>query len=223
MQSLEHRPHASVLPEKGEVGTRNIGPPPAARAGRARILVAYGSRFGNTRRLAEALARGLHQRPDIEVDCRSVKDVDVANLGRYNLVALGGPTEMFTASKEVKEFLLRSPEGSLAGSNGFAFETKLAMRFSGSAGKYIERRLEHLGVTIVRPYATAIVRAMSKEERAKYGDLGAPEFVQKLEPPSARGARAAAEPLDLLREGEEAVFERIGAELALKAPLRPAP
>ncbi len=223
MQSLERRPEASLPSKKVEAGSGSDVVPTAGPTRRARVLVAYGSRFGNTRRLAEALARGLQQHPDIEVECRSVRDVDVAHLGRYDLLALGGPTEMFTASKEVKEFLLRIPERSLAGSNGFAFETKLAMRLSGSAGKYIERRLEHLGAAIVRPYATAIVRGMSKEERAKYGDLGAPEFVQKLEPPSARGARPAAVSLDLLRAGEEAGFERIGAELTLTVPLRPAP
>lgn len=222
MQALEPRPNVSAPSEKIDAGPGPAAVPKEGRVGPARVLIAYGSRFGNTRRLAEALARGLRQVPGIEVDCRSVRDVDPTGLGRHDLVALGGPTEMFSASKEVKEFLLRIPEGSLAHSNGFAFETKLAMRLSGSAGKYIERHLERLGVAILRPYATAIVRAMTSEERAKYGDLGAPEFVQRLEPPSSRGAHPVAEPLDLLRDGEEAAFERIGAELGRQVPLRTA-
>ena len=53
---------------------------------------------------------------------------------------------------------------------------------------------------------------MTKEERAQYGDLGAPEWARRADP-----AANPVEPvrLDLLLPGGEAEFERIGRELAL--------
>ncbi len=219
MLELEKSPHPAEVSVTGEPspteGRSAQGPGEVGR----RVLVAYGSRFGNTRRLAEALARGLSRATGFRVECRPVSAVAVEELDRYDLVAVGGPTEMFSASREVKEFLDRLEPVQRVRARGFAFETKLASRLSGSAGRYIERHLARRGVGIVRPYATAIVRGMTKEERVQYGDLGAPDFVREIEPPTASGTAAPAPSLDLLAPGAEDEFERIGVELSRLLPL----
>ena len=43
------------------------------------------------------------------------------------------------------------------GKSGFAFDTKFDSRLSGSAAKFIEKRLEELGIKIIRPRQSAIV------------------------------------------------------------------
>jgi hypothetical protein len=48
----------------------------------------------------------------------------------------------------------------LRGKKGFAFETRLKGRFTGSAAKGIEKKLKKLGVTIIRGYASAILGGM---------------------------------------------------------------
>jgi hypothetical protein len=45
----------------------------------------------------------------------------------------------------------------LRGKQGFAFDTKLGSALSGSAAKYIEKRLKELGLEIFRPRQSAIV------------------------------------------------------------------
>ncbi len=184
-----------------------------------RALVLFASRFGNTQRVAEALARGLRRVPGVGADCRSIHDVTLEEMGRYELLAIGGPTEILSASKEMKEFLARLSPTALRGKLGFAFDTRLAGRLSGSAGRFIEKRLERLGIDIVRPHESAIVRAMTKEEQARHGTEGAPQWVRRLEKPNEPTAEGRAEPVELLLPKAEVDFERIGAELAARLSL----
>lgn len=181
-----------------------------------RAVVLYGSRFGNTERIARALARGLERTPEISVTCRSLDEVRPEEVHQCDFLAVGAPTEVFTAPKGMKEYLARVPVGDLRGKRGFAFDTRLAGPLSGSAGHYIEKHLERLGVRIVRPRASATVRGMTKEERSAHGDEGAPEWVHRLEGTPTSAAPPAASRLDLLVSGAEADFERIGVEIGTK-------
>ena len=45
----------------------------------------------------------------------------------------------------------------LKGKRGFAFDTKLESRLSGSAAKFIEKKLRERGLDIIRPHGSAIV------------------------------------------------------------------
>jgi len=120
-------------------------------------IVIFDSKFGNTERVAKSLAGGL-VRSGLEVTCVSTGDVQLVSLWGFDLVAIGAPTQMFTASKPMKDFLLRLEKvDGLKGKVGFAFDTKFGSAFSGSAAKFIEKRLEQLGMSIIRPRQSAIV------------------------------------------------------------------
>jgi len=124
-----------------------------------KALVVYDSKFGNTERVARALAAGLEEAM-VEVDCVKVDAVEFDELGGVDLLCVGGPTHAWGASKPVKGFLerLNSVEG-LAGKKGFAFDTKMSRsRLAGSGGGKIEGKLKGLGLTIVKPHASAIVK-----------------------------------------------------------------
>ncbi|AFU58949.1 hypothetical protein Ngar_c20170 [Candidatus Nitrososphaera gargensis Ga9.2] len=45
----------------------------------------------------------------------------------------------------------------LKGRRGFAFDTRLDSRLSGSADRFVEKRLQELGTDIIRPRASALV------------------------------------------------------------------
>lgn len=151
-------------------------------------LVLYESVFGNTEKVAKALARGIGR--VCEVDCVRVKDFDRSSLPRYGLIAVGAPTQAFSAYKPMKDFL-SSLEGvaGLRGKLAFAFDTKIDSRLSGSAAKYIENRFKDLGLETAMPRASAIVSGGTKD--------------------------------NVLKDGEEARFEAIGAELAAAFAKRP--
>jgi len=122
-----------------------------------RGVVIFDSKFGNTEKIAKSLAGGL-LRAGVEAACINTGDIQVDSLTEFDFIAIGGPTQMFTASKPMKEFLMKLERvQGLKGKSGFAFDTKFGSPLAGSAAKYIEKRIEHLGMTIVRPRQSAIV------------------------------------------------------------------
>jgi flavorubredoxin len=123
-----------------------------------RAIVIFDSKFGNTGEIAKSLAGGL-ERAGLDVDCLNMRDVKIEALSDYDLIAVGAPTQAFSASKPMKDFLQKLAETeTVKGKLGFAFDTKFASPLSGSASKYIEGRLSKLGAKIVRPRQSAIVK-----------------------------------------------------------------
>ncbi len=122
-----------------------------------RGVVIFDSKFGNTEKIAKSLAGGL-LRAGVDAVCVNTRDVQVDSLKEFDLIAIGGPTQMFTASKPMKDFLLKLEEAhGLKGKSGFVFDTKFGSPLAGSAGKFIEKNLAHLGMNVIRPRQSAIV------------------------------------------------------------------
>jgi len=122
-----------------------------------KAIVIYDTQFGNTEKIARALASGLREQ-GVQVDCIKASEVDINKLVGYDLLAVGGPTQAFGTSKPMKDFLGRLEGVELRGKNAFAFDTKVRFIFTGSAAKGIEGRLRKLGMKIARSYASAIVK-----------------------------------------------------------------
>jgi flavorubredoxin len=132
-----------------------------------------------------SLGTGLKE-AGIETVCFNAKDVGVDSLKQYDLICVGVPTEAFTASKPMKEFLEKLKSIDPSGKYGFAYDTKLDSRFSGSAAQFIEKELSNLGFRIIAPRESAIVSSLKE-----------------------RGAITGAR----FKEGEEKRFEQVGVEV----------
>jgi len=115
-----------------------------------------------------------------------VRDATFEYLEQCDLICVGAPTEALSASKPMKQFLKTLKNVKLTGKYGFAFDTKVDSRLSGSAAKFIEGELARLGLEMIvrREYAYVLTTK---------GDG---------EPRNAR-----------LRAGEEARFEKIGMKI----------
>jgi flavodoxin len=125
----------------------------------AKALVVYYSMFGNTEKIAKALAKGLED-GGVDVDVAAVGAVKFDELGEVDLLCVGSPVQAWNVSKPVKEFLerLKTVDG-LSGKKGFAFDTKMSKSWlAGGAGGKIERKLKDLGLTIPKPSVSAIVK-----------------------------------------------------------------
>jgi hypothetical protein len=83
------------------------------------------------------------------------------------------------------EMLKRSD---LRGKAGFAFDTKLDSRVSGSAAKFIEKRLVESGIIIIKPRQSAIVTVSKEKRGSKSGET-------------------------VLKVGMEELFHKVGNEL----------
>ncbi len=130
----------------------------------AKALVLYHSLFGNTRAVAESLAKGLEE-SGVGVDCLSIDDVDIDQIPSYDLLAIGGPTHILRMSKPMEEFMERLDSLNLRSMKGFAFDTRNESRMNkksllgleNSAARRIEGRMKRLKMKIVRPRQSAIV------------------------------------------------------------------
>ena len=123
-----------------------------------KALVAYHTVYGNTEKVAKALAKGLED-SGVDVNTLPIDAVELDKLSTYDLLVVGGPTQNLGASKSMQAFLerLKTVTG-LSGKKAFALDTKYKSRFAGSAGAKIEGRLKDMGLTIVKPHASAIVK-----------------------------------------------------------------
>jgi flavorubredoxin len=125
-----------------------------------RAIVIYDTKFGNTEKIAKALARGLEE-GGVKVDCVRVEEVDVGRLIEYDFLAFGGPTHGFGISKPMKAFLEKLKNVNIKGKKAFAFDTKLkAWWLPGSAGKGIEKTMKEFGMNIAKPHTSAIVKGV---------------------------------------------------------------
>lgn len=90
------------------------------------VLVAYHSDTGHTETLAQAVAEGAREVPDVEVTLKSVDQVQPDDLRRADAILLGSPVYGGTVSYQLKEFLDTKfgelwMSGELAGKAGGAF------------------------------------------------------------------------------------------------------
>lgn len=122
-----------------------------------RAIVIYDTRFGNTEKVARALAKGMEEQ-EVGADCLEVGEVNINKLVEYDFLAVGGPTHIHGVSRPMKAFLEELRSVDIAGKKGFAFDTKIESWWAGSAAKGIEKRLRKLGVKIVRSRESAIVK-----------------------------------------------------------------
>ena len=137
-----------------------------------KAIIIYHTRFGNTEKIAKSLEIGLKKASGIQdVVCTNVRDiVSVDSLKEYDIICIGAPTEGFSAPKPIKEFLGKLKRVNLAGKYGFAFDTKVDSKLSGSAAKFIEKELKSQGLQIISPLESAIVFALKDGARLKEGE-----------------------------------------------------
>jgi len=123
-----------------------------------KAIVIYDTGFGNTEKIARALARGI-EKQGVKVDCVNVDEVDVDKLVEYDFLAIGGPTHMHGVSKPMKAFFGKMKSLDIGGGiRAFAFDTRLDSWWAGSAAKGIEKSLKKLGMKIVKSRESAIVK-----------------------------------------------------------------
>ena len=141
-----------------------------------RTVIVYESLFGNTHKIAEAIAEGIRtQQPDAEVACVPVADGSPALTGGADLLIVGGPTHMrgmssgMTRKKGVEGEQKKAPDlhvepgfdgpglrdwfhglDQAAGSaSAAAFDTRAGIRMAGGAAPGIARRLRRHGYRVL--------------------------------------------------------------------------
>jgi flavodoxin I len=112
------------------------------------ILIVYDSQFGNTERLAQAIAGRLESTRLLRAE-----EADARDLTSCDLLIAAGPTQRQKTSPAMQAWLERLPRGSLKDVPAVAFDTRYRMsRFlTGSAAERIASRLKRAGAHLVVP------------------------------------------------------------------------
>jgi flavorubredoxin len=174
-----------------------------------KAAVIFDTRYGNTEKVAKALAKGIRRSP-VEVACFNISDAQIEAVAGFDLLAIGAPTHYHTASRPMKDFLDKLERANLRGKRGFAFDSRVESFWAGSAAKFIENKMKALGVQIVKSHSSGMIRRPEEEEKSKEAETG--------ETKEERRARRAKEKEEnqakvTLEEGTEQLFEKIGIEI----------
>jgi flavodoxin len=91
-----------------------------------KILVIYDSVYGNTEKIARAVASGLAEQGEVET--LNVIYASPEKLMGAGLVAVGSPTRGFKPTEGMQVFLKNLPAGALDGVKVAAFDTRIAVK-----------------------------------------------------------------------------------------------
>ena len=120
-------------------------------------LVIYGSRYGNTRRVAEAIAAELRKHGEATLVDSEYAEGFITE--HTDLVVIGGPTEGHRMSVPVAQLFQRFESGALEGKAAAAFDTRMhwPLLLSGSAAAGIMKKLEQAGARVIAPAGSFFV------------------------------------------------------------------
>ena len=111
-------------------------------------LVVYESKFGNTEKLAQAIAQAIDGKA-VKVD-----QFEESMLEGLEVLVVGGPIWAWNIAAPVKGFLKKLETKELNGVKGGAFDTRVDLKWSGDAAKKIDKKLQKMGLeSILQPAA----------------------------------------------------------------------
>ncbi len=137
-----------------------------------KALIIYDSYFGNTEKIAHAIAAGLAE--SAEVNTVKVGQLPPNHLAGIDLLVVGSPTRGFSPSDGIKKYLKELPAGSLKSLRVAAFDTGFSpqkikeinnillstlVKIFGYASKSIAKTLVGKGGTLVLPGEIFFVKA----------------------------------------------------------------
>jgi flavodoxin I len=115
-----------------------------------KALIVYDSVYGNTEKIARAIAEAIT--PSDEVKVLRVGEANPSELASVNLLIVGSPTHAGRPIPAVQDFLNKVPELSLKDINVAAFDTRISKKIVGvfgyAAGR-IAGNLKKKGGTLV--------------------------------------------------------------------------
>ncbi|MFW9934564.1 MAG: flavodoxin family protein [Candidatus Thorarchaeota archaeon] len=107
-----------------------------------KAVVVYDTKFGNTKQVAEGIAKVLN------ADIINVSAIDPSKLREYDVFAFGCPVHAWNMSSGMKKALKILEGESFVGKKVGTFDTRIASRFAGNAAKKIQNKLKKLGFEI---------------------------------------------------------------------------
>jgi flavodoxin len=136
------------------------------------VLIVYGSQYGNTQRIAQAMGAALRPEHAVRVMQASVA-IDVTAEG-VDLLFVGAPTQMRGLRLLAKPFLDGLAERGFAGTPAAAFDTRIDLGPQLLESDVIARRLQAAGCRLIaKPQSFLVVGLegpLAQGEEARAGE-----------------------------------------------------
>ncbi|HEY9205230.1 MAG TPA: flavodoxin domain-containing protein [Candidatus Methanoperedens sp.] len=135
-----------------------------------KVLIVYDTLYGNTEKIARAIAAAITPSNDVKV--LRASEVAPSELGPIDLLIVGSPTQNTKPTKAIQEFLSKIPANALKNVSVTSFDTRLTTilaRLGGYAAKRIVDSLKTQGGYQVVPPEGFIVEG--REGPLKQGEL----------------------------------------------------
>jgi flavodoxin len=110
-----------------------------------KALVIFDTSFGNTKIIAETIARELGN----DTKAVLVSDFDINELGGIDLLVVGSPIIGWKPSERMDKFLASLSKDQLKGIKAATFDTRVKIFFHGDAAKKIAQALKKAGAEII--------------------------------------------------------------------------
>ncbi|MCL4384588.1 flavodoxin family protein [Patescibacteria group bacterium] len=110
-----------------------------------KLLVIFDSMYGNTKIIAETVAKELGK----EAKVKQAEEIGNKDWEGVRAVVVGSPINGWKPSVKMEAFLNGLKQGQLNGMKAAAFDTRINFIFHGDAAKKIEKKLRAAGAEIV--------------------------------------------------------------------------
>ncbi|MFX1327243.1 MAG: flavodoxin family protein [Promethearchaeota archaeon] len=100
-----------------------------------KILIAYDTKYGNTKKVAELIAEGLKTVEGNTVSIENVKEINLEKDVTFDLILIGSPNQMGAHISSVKKFIKKLANSSLKGNNFAVFDTYVKKDFEKATRK----------------------------------------------------------------------------------------
>ncbi|MBW2342237.1 MAG: flavodoxin domain-containing protein [Deltaproteobacteria bacterium] len=106
----------------------------------AKAIVAYESKYGNTKLAAEIIVEGMNQVSGTGAMLTELNDVDLTQIGEFDIVLVGSPNHMGGATRSIRKFIDKLGELKLENKQTAVFDTYLGGDFE-KAVKKMEKQI----------------------------------------------------------------------------------
>lgn len=112
------------------------------------VLIIYDSTYGNTRKIAEAIAETF----GANATCISIDNINGISVP-CEFIIVGCPVNAWSPTPKIKTFLRQLTPHKLAGISAATFDTRLDFFFSGDASRKIAKGLRKAGAHVIASHA----------------------------------------------------------------------
>lgn len=125
-----------------------------------KVLIVYWSKYGNTKQVAETIAKGIKSAKQVEIAVKDVKNTKPEEALDYDVLVIGSANHIGRPVGDIRKFLKNLEKLDLEGKKGAVFDTHIKNDLKAVQKMEKQIREKIPGVKLVAPGLAAEVKGM---------------------------------------------------------------